>query len=334
MKQGRHPANKEENTVKNMLVSTAICAATMAAPATAQDIAVVVKLTGIPWYNIHGEGVSQAAEDLGVNAFQVGPANADPAQQARIVEDLITQGIDAIAVTPNDAAAIAPILQRARDAGIVVVTNESPGQEGADWNIEITQARPFAEKIFEDLATCMGGKGGYAVFVGTLEVPLHNHWADIGIAYLNENHPEMVLVTDRFGVSESVADSRSTTLDLLRTYDNLGGIAAMGSLGPIGAGQALTEANRKDLCLTGTALPSQAAPLLESGAFDRGTLWNPYTAGYAMVATAVTLLEGTEIVDGVVIEPVGSAEVDHEGRNLLFNQMVDITADNARELGF
>lgn len=320
--------------MKGFIASTAVCTAIFASPGLAQDIAVVVKLTGIPWYNIHGEGVEQAAADLGVNAFQVGPADPDPAQQARIVEDLITQGVDAIAVTPNDAAAIAPILQRARDAGIVVVTNESPGQDGADWNIEITQAKPFAEKIFEDLATCMGGEGGYAVFVGTLEVPLHNHWADIGIAYIEANYPGMKLVTDRFGVSESVADSRSTTLDLLRAYDTLGGIAAMGSLGPIGAGQALTEAGRTDLCLTGTALPSQAAALLESGAFDRGTLWNPYTAGYAMVATAAALIEGTPIVDGVVIEPVGAAEVDTEGHNLLFNQMVDITAENARDLGF
>lgn len=321
-------------TKKQMLGAVAALALS-AGSVAAQDIAVVVKLTGIPWYNIHGEGVDNAAEELGVNAFQIGPSDPDPAQQARMVEDLITQGVDAIALTPNDAAAIAPVLQRARDAGIVVVTNESPGQEGADWNIEITQAKPFAEKIFEDLATCMGGKGGYAVYVGTLEVPLHNHWADIGIEYITANYPEMELVTDRFGVSESVADSRSTTLDLIKTYDNLTGIAAMGSLGPIGAGQALTEAKKTDdVCLTGTALPSQAAPLLASGAFDRGTLWNPYTAGYAMVATAKAILDGTEIVDGVEIASVGAAEVDEDGRNILFNAHVDITAENAKSLGF
>jgi simple sugar transport system substrate-binding protein len=318
-------------------LTTAIAGAALAAitgVAGAQDIGVVVKLTGIPWYNIHGDGVAQAAKDLGVNAFQIGPADPDPAQQARMVEDLITQGVDAIAVTPNDAAAIAPVLQRARDAGIVVITNESPGQEGADWNIEITQAKPFAEKIFEDLAKCMGGKGGYAVYVGTLEVPLHNHWADIGIEYIKANYPEMTLVTDRFGVSESVEDSRATTLDLLKTYD-LKGIAAMGSLGPIGAGQALTEARRtEDVCLTGTALPSQAAPLLASGAFDRGTLWNPYTAGYAMVATAKAIIDGRTIEDGVEIAPVGKAEVSEETRDILFNATVDITAENAASLGF
>jgi len=64
---------------------------------SAEEIAVVVKIDGIPWYNLHGQGVEQASADLGVNAFQVGPVDADPAQQVKIIEDLIARGVDAIA---------------------------------------------------------------------------------------------------------------------------------------------------------------------------------------------------------------------------------------------
>ena len=46
------------------------------------EIVTVVKITGIPWFNRLEEGVVQAAEDFGVNAYQQGPADADPAQQA------------------------------------------------------------------------------------------------------------------------------------------------------------------------------------------------------------------------------------------------------------
>ena len=54
----------------------------------------------------------------------------------------------------------------------------------------------------------MGGKGKYAVFVGSLTVPLHNAWADAAIAYLKKNHPDMQLVGDRYGVAENVDASR------------------------------------------------------------------------------------------------------------------------------
>ncbi|MCK4516660.1 MAG: substrate-binding domain-containing protein, partial [Spirochaetaceae bacterium] len=81
------------------------------------EIATVVKITGIPWFNRMEVGVTRAAEELGVNSYQIGPADADPAQQVRMVEDLISKGVDAICVTPNDATALEPVFNRAREQG-------------------------------------------------------------------------------------------------------------------------------------------------------------------------------------------------------------------------
>ncbi len=54
----------------------------VAMPVAAQDktIATVVKIAGIQWFNRMEEGVKQFATDTGNNAFQVGPAQADPQQ--------------------------------------------------------------------------------------------------------------------------------------------------------------------------------------------------------------------------------------------------------------
>ena len=51
------------------------------------EIVNVVKVSGIPWFNQMDKGVQQAAKDLGVNAYQVGPSTPDPAQQVKIIED-------------------------------------------------------------------------------------------------------------------------------------------------------------------------------------------------------------------------------------------------------
>ena len=176
----------------------------------ADDIAVVVKIGGIPWFNSMEQGIKKAGGELGVNAWMVGPTEADAAQQVRAVEDLIARKAKVIAVVPNDAKALEPVFKRAHDAGIKVLTHESPEQKGADWNIELTTVEGFGETHMEALAKAMGGKGKYAVYVGSLTVPLHNAWADSAIEYIKANHPDMKLVGERYGVAEDVDKSRST----------------------------------------------------------------------------------------------------------------------------
>ena len=203
--------------------------------AQAQDeprMGVVVKIGGIPWFNAMERGIEERGEELGIDAFMIGPTSADPALQVRAIEDLIAQGVDVIGVVPNDAEVLEPVLAKAREAGITVITHESPGQQNVDYNFELASADGFGEAHAELLAQKMGGTGQYAVFVGSLTVPLHNAWADAAIAYLEENHPDMELVGERYGVAESVDDSRSTALDLMSANPELTGFLAFGSQGP------------------------------------------------------------------------------------------------------
>ncbi len=45
---------------------------------------------------------------------------------------------------------------KARDAGIVVLTNESPGQPSANWDVEIIDNEKFAAEYVEHMAKRMG----------------------------------------------------------------------------------------------------------------------------------------------------------------------------------
>lgn len=89
-----------------------------AALAKEYEIAVVVKIAGIPWFNRMEDGVKDAAKDLGVNAYQLGPSDADPALQVNIIEDLIAKGVDAICVVPNDASVLEPVFRKAQDQAL------------------------------------------------------------------------------------------------------------------------------------------------------------------------------------------------------------------------
>ena len=297
------------------------------------EIATIVKITGIPWFNRMEEGVDRAANELGVNAYQVGPADADPAQQVRMVEDLISKGVDAICITPNDATALEPVFNKARDQGIVIITHESPDQKGKDYDLELIDNENFGRHHWDMLAKYMGEKGQYAIFVGSLTVPLHNLWADVGIEYAKTAYPDMELVTERIPCGEDQELAKQRTLELLQAYPNLAGIIGFGSLGPPGAAQALREKGLiDDVAVVGTVLPGQAAQYLKDGSMDHGILWDPADAGYAMTWVALQLLEGKEITDGMTVPGMGETVLD--GDVIKVDAMIDITADNADSFGF
>ena len=279
-----------------MALSLILCG--VAAEAKDAEIAVVVKISGIPWFNRLEEGVKRAAGELKVNAYQQGPSDADPAQQVKIVEDLIAKGVSAIC-----------------------------------------DNKKFGEMNFERVAKAMGGKGEFAVFVGSLTVPLHNYWADVGLAYVKAKYPEMKLVTDRIPCGESVEESFKKTNDLLKTYPNLKGIVGFGSLGPIGAAQALKKKGPAGaVAVVGTVIPSHAAPSLKDGYITHGYLWDPADAGYAMVAVAKAMLDKQEIKEGQEIKGLGAMKIvtdpDTKGKVITFDKILDITAESAGKLGF
>ena len=297
------------------------------------EIATVVKITGIPWFNRMQEGVNKAAEDFGLNAYQTGPADADPAQQAKVIEDLISKGVDAIAVVPNDAKSLEPVFETAKEQGIVIITHESPDQVGNDYDLELIDNVEFGRHHWDMLVENMGDSGQYAIFVGSLTVPLHNLWADEGLKYAAEKYPNLELVTERIPCGEDQELSKQKTLELILAYPDLKGIVGFGSLGPPGAAQALKEKGLEDqIAVVGTVLPGHAAPYLKDGSMDHGILWDPADAGYAMTWVAQQVLDGKEITDGMEVPGVGKVTLD--GNVIKVDAMVDITADNAEDFGF
>jgi simple sugar transport system substrate-binding protein len=288
----------------------------------------VVKIAGIPWFHALENGMKKAGADFGIDASIVGPAHLDSAQQVKLLEDLIAQKVDVIGLVPIDVKMAEPVLRRAQEAGIPVITHEGPDQEGRTWNVELIDSVRFGEVQMQKLAKEMGEEGEYAVYVGSLSTPLHNIWADAAIAYQKANYPRMKLVADRFPGADEIDTAYKRTLDVIKTYPNLKGILAFGSNGPIAAGTAVRELGLgKRIAVIGTVLPSQAKPMIMDGTIREGYLWNPADAGYAMVAVAKLVLGGTPLVDGVEIPGLGKALVDVDNKQIKVEKIMLVNKD-------
>jgi len=98
--------------------------------ASAQEkplIGLVVKTESNPFFAKMREGASAAAEELGVELQNfAGKYDGDNETQVAAVESLISAGAKAIMILPNDSAAIMPTIQKAKDAGILIIALDTP----------------------------------------------------------------------------------------------------------------------------------------------------------------------------------------------------------------
>ncbi|MEM1483732.1 autoinducer 2 ABC transporter substrate-binding protein [Oscillospiraceae bacterium PP1C4] len=293
-----------------------------AAPAEGEKltIAVMPKLVGIPYFTQTGEGAVKAGEDFGVNVIYTGPTKADAAEQVKMIEDLINQGVDAICVAPNDPNAVIPALQKAKEAGILVLDWDTPVDINVvDASIHQIDDKALGEHLFDSLVETMGtDTGDYAIMTGGLSAANLNTWIDYGTAYAKTKYPKLNLVTDKIPTDEKQQEAYSKTLDLVKTYPNLKGIVAVSTPAPLGCAQAIREKGLQDsIAVVGTAVKEDCQEFLTDGALDVGCLWNTQRLGYLTVGVAKSLLDGKKLENGMDIEGFGKIEVKEDGKTVI-----------------
>jgi fructose transport system substrate-binding protein len=105
--------------------------AATAAPTKATDtvikIGLITKTETNPFFVKMKEGAQQKADELGVTLLTgAGNFDGDNETQVTIIENMVNAGVKGILITPNDTKAIVPAIQKAREAGVMVIALDSP----------------------------------------------------------------------------------------------------------------------------------------------------------------------------------------------------------------
>ena len=108
----------------------AVCSFAIAAdpPVTEKPTIAFVTNQVASFWNIAEVGVKDAGEDFGVNVDVRFPSEATATKQKQIVEDLLSSGVDAVAISPIDAVNQRDMLNRWA-AKIPLITHDSDAAE-------------------------------------------------------------------------------------------------------------------------------------------------------------------------------------------------------------
>lgn len=298
-------------------------------------IATVVKVSGSEWFARMEEGIQEHSDETGDETFLLGPPEADAAQQRKIIEDLIAQQVDAIFVVPLSSEALDPVLKRARDEGIAVVTHEAAGINNADYDIEAFNNADYGRRFMEQLAESMGEEGDYALMVGSLTAKSHNEAADAAIALQKEKYPNMNLVTERVESNDDTTTAYERTKELLKAHPTIEGMIGFAMIDAAGMSLAVEETGLAGkVNVFGTSLVSVSGQYIDSGIVNQISFWDPKDVGRLGMKVARMVLEGEEITDGADLGIPGYKEIKLTDNVIEGKAWIDVNKDNMAEYDF
>lgn len=305
--------------LKKALTTAALASILLAGTAQAETkrIALVVKALGIGFFEAANKGAQEAAKELGdVEIIYTGPTDTTAEGQIEVINSLIAQKVDAIAISANDTDALVPTLKKAMDRGITVISWDSGvAKDGRMMHLNPSSSPLIGNTIIKLAADHLPEGGEVAVLSATTTSTNQNTW----IEEMNKvmgNYPGITVVGTVYG--DDLADkSYREAQGLMQTYPNLKAIIAPTSVGIVAAAQAVTDAGKVgQVNVTGLGLPSEMAGHVKSGASKSFAIWNPIDLGYAATMIAynlntgkATVAEGAEIPMG----RMGSAKLDANG---------------------
>ena len=303
-------------TFTSLVAGLGLAASMMGTTAMAQDnmrIALVVKALGIGFFEAAAEGAEEAAAELGnVEIIYTGPTDTTAEGQIEVINSLIAQGVDAIAISANDPDAVVPALKKAMDRGITVISWDSGVSEGGrQMHLNPSSTELIGNTIIKLAADHMPDGGEVAILSATATATNQNAWIEAAKEAL-PNYDGVELVSTVYGDDLSDKSYREAQ-GLMASYPNLKAIIAPTTVGILASCQAVTDAGKiGEINVTGLGLPSEMAGCVDSGATTSFAIWNPIDLGYSATMLAAAIAKGAEVAPGaeIGIGRVGSVTLD------------------------
>ncbi|WP_105616208.1 sugar ABC transporter substrate-binding protein [Vallitalea okinawensis] len=258
-----------------------------------KTIAIVLKALDSQHWHSMKKGAEAAANDLDVNVIVLAPdKESNVEMQFQMLEDLISSEVDAIGIAPCDSAGVVPLIMKAQEKGIVVVTLDTNAQTevlsfiGTDNYL----AGKMAGERFVEI---LDGKGHVGLITGVIKQQTHQERVQGFKDAVEDTEIEIDWIKE--------ADSNSVLAmkvmdDKLKesTGHKLNGVFATNALMTLGVLEAV-QMSGQTIKIIGFDLQMELFDSIDKGDIDSIIAQNPYGMGYEAVNTMMLSLNNEEV---------------------------------------
>ena len=282
-------------------------------------VGLVAKSLGNGFFDAVHKGADEAAKELDVDVIFTGPTTPTAEGQIEVLNALIAQRVDAIAVSANDPDALVPTLKKALDRGIKVLSYDSAVAPAG----RIVHLAPSSDQLIGEGVVALvaelaqpqiekGGKGKFAVVSATPTSTNQNAWlAEMRKAL--PKHPGLDMVAVVYG--DDVSDkSYREALALIQQHPDLAVLVSISSVGIVASARAVEDQGLTGkIKVTGLGLPSELIGYVEKGVVPKFAIWNPVDLGYSTTQIAVRLARGGDPHQPVYMGRMGEVTFGSDG---------------------
>lgn len=161
-------------------------------PAASRTFGIIYPMAH-PFYEMITQDAKDAAAKEGVQLLVKAPDEANLEQQIRMMETMIKQKVDGIAIDPVDASALAPVIRKAAQAGIPVICFESDSPDSGRLAYIGADNRQAGERMGKLLDGLLDGQGMVILETGMSKMTSLRERLNGLLGYLNRETEIQVL---------------------------------------------------------------------------------------------------------------------------------------------
>jgi len=301
-----------------LVASLAGCSKTEPEKPSRTRVGIVAKSLGNGFFDAVHKGADEAGKELDAEVIFTGPTTPTAEGQIEVLNSLIAQRVDAIAVSANDPDALVPTLKRAMSRGIKVISYDS----GVDAAGRIAHLAPSSDQLIGETVVALAaelapqvagkGKGKFAVVSATPTSTNQNSWlAEMRKALVAHEGLELVSVVYGDDVSDK---SYREAVALLKQYPDLAVLVSISSVGIVASARAVEDQGLTGkVKVTGLGLPSELVGYVEKGVVPKFAIWNPIDLGYSTMQIATRLARGDDPAKAVYMGRMGEVTFGADG---------------------
>ncbi len=258
--------------------------------ASGNKVDVIIKASDSSFWQVMLAGAKQAGEDFGIEVGTFGPTsetNID--EQVQLVENSISRGVKAIVIAPNSSSALNSAIDRARKAGLKVITVDTRVTTTSESFIgtDNVKAGQQAGVRMCDLLKEQNRTSGVVLIESSVAGIQSLVDRDSGFKQgLAAGCPQAQASLQRFN-NNDISTAASQVNDALTANKNLLGVFADNNTSGNGAARAITDNKAADTVpVVAFDSDPQENAALAAGTIDALIVQNPYFFGYQGVVLA------------------------------------------------
>jgi ribose transport system substrate-binding protein/ribose transport system permease protein len=274
---------------------------TAAAAGNKYQIAVVLKTLNNPFWVEVQEAVEKEAlkHDVGL-IIQAPPQETDVERQTQIVENMISQGVDAIILAPCGGKELVGVVKDANDAGVPIFIIDSK----LDQEVVDSQGASFDSFIGSDnfkggqlagerLAQEMNRSGNVAILEGITGHESTDARRN-GFQDALKNYPDITIVTAQPANADQ-EKAFAVTQNMFQADPNIQGLFACNDVMAMGAVRALEGMDRTDVLVVGFDASVDGRAAIKKGTMLASVAQYPGEMGRIAIQKAVDKLQGKDV---------------------------------------